>query len=754
MRGPFFLLACLCLLGWTPVRAEEDGIGDALDGLSGAKALELVRELAADEMKGRRTGFEGGALVENWLLGKFSEFGLHPADAGGTYLEPFTFGATEVKAPIALAIGEKPLRYGSDYVDLSYTGSGTIAGTAVFVGYGIHRPDLGWDDYADLDVRGKVVVAIRGAPSARASEFPVERAIGYKASTAADKGAVGFLLVEGEKASSGTIQDRYHRPDLPALWVSAATVDALLSQASGWLLAQKKTLDEGARTKSIEGSVPVKVQVNATYHPRAKGHNALGDIRGRDPDLNHEIILVGAHMDHLGVDAAGSVYNGADDNASGTAVLVHLADILTANRFRPKRRVIFCAFGAEEQGLVGSKALAARYPFQGEIVAVLNMDMVGQGEPAVSIAGVGAYPAMHERMRGYLPKDLLAKTTFRPGTGAYGDHWAFHERGIPSFFIGTKGKHPNYHTPADDTDNIDPACLEAAARTVGTLLVKLAMDPEPLAAPEGVLGYLAHEGPRFALAMLDTKTGTLLHRKEDLAAGATCVVPLVQGEDQDPATSWAQLEALEKEEGDVSWRLVRKAADLERARAEGHIGVLPLLTCPRSVGADLEQLRGYDRLGYRLLDPWAALGPKPGEAALTAMARVLKETRALVDCSGLPTSLWAPVRAALGTHPAYVTVSSARFEDPAWCAALAALGPHTLPIHLWDGKRTWGEVAALAPKLSRPVVFDVTEPLGTALGPWIETQPAGWDLPGSPQRTAIRRALGGGLVEWLARAER
>ena len=755
MRRPLVLLV---LVGWllAPVAlAEDDGVGDALDGLSGEKALELVKELAADEMKGRKTGYEGGALVENWILGKFSEFGLHPADAAGTYLEPFTFGSTNVTSPIALKVRDKTLTYGTDFIDLAYTGSGKVSGEAVFVGYGICRPDLGWDDYAGIDVKGKVVIAIRGAPKARAAQFAVERAIGYKSSTAADKGAVGFLLVEGEKASSGTIQDKYHRGKLPAVWVSTAVVDGIMAPQPGWYAKQKETLDTGTRTESLASKVTVALEVNATYNPRTKGHNALGRIKGRDPDLNHEIILVGAHMDHLGVDPAGNVYNGADDNASGTAVLVHLADVLTANRFRPKRHIIFCAFGAEEQGLLGAKALAERYPFQGEIVAVLNMDMVGQGKPAVRISGVGAYPAMHERLEGYLPDALRKTTTFGPATGSYGDHWPFHERGIPAFFVGTAGKHPNYHTPDDDVERIDPACLEAAARTIGTLVVKLANDPKPLADPEGVLGYLAREGPRFALAMLDTKTGDLLKRDADLDAGANILVPLVNGRAQDPLESWKQLEAIAaKEDGDVRYRLIRTVADVGRAWGEGRIGLLPLLACPPAAADDVTLLKRYNEAGYRLMDPWAAAGRKLDPAKVAAMGKILQETTALVDCSGLPPKAWADARKALGTHPAYVSFSGKRTKDAPWMAALPQLGAETLPIRLFDGDAPVRAQFEIAEGLPPMVLFDCTEPLRTGVQAWMAAQPEGWALPGSPQRKALRAALGGRLVDWLARAER
>jgi len=750
------LAAAVLAFCCAPSRAgEDDSVGDALDGLSGAKVLELVKELAADEMKGRKTAFEGGGLVENWMLGKFSEFGLHPADSGGTYLEPFTYPAANTVGPILCKVAGKALVYGRDYYDLIYSGAGKVKAEAVFCGYGICRPDLGWDDYAGIDVKGKVVVAIRGAPGARAAEFRAERYIGSKSSTAADKGAVGFLLVQGPDASSGTIQGRFHRGTLPSLWVSGKAADPLFAVKKKTLKELKATRDAGEPGMSFATGVQVEMEVHATFVPRAVGHNALGDIKGRDPDLNHEVILVGAHMDHLGVGPTGEVFNGADDNASGTAVLVHLADVLTANRFRPKRTIVFCGFGAEEQGLFGSRALAERYPFRGQVVAVLNMDMVGQGEPVVRISGVGAYPAMHERFQRYLPKDLQAKTEFGLRTGAGGDHWPFHERGVPAFFIATKGKHPNYHTPQDDVAHIKAECLEAAARTVGTLLVRLATDPKPLTDPLGVASYLVREGPRFALAELNAATGAVEYSKEALAAGATGLFVLVPGT-QDPAQSWKALEALERAEGDVAFRLVRRAADVGRAYQEGRVALLPCLHCPEASAGDPKHLTAYAKLGYRLMDPWSALGAAPALSDVQAVGEACRSLKVLVDLSSLTPAHWPAARKALGDRPAYLSYMDSQKKDAAWLSALASLGSETLPVRLWDEGVSWGAGMDLAEGLPPFVALEGPSPdgLNEAVAAWGTQQPAGWDLPGSPQRKAIRGALGGHLVEWLARAER
>src|SRR5262249_29719606 len=156
--------------------------------------------------------------------------------------------------------------------------------------------------------------------------------------------------------------------------------------------------------RSFLTGVDVAIEAHGKFLKGARGRNCLGGFHGRDPAVRSEVVLVGAHMDHIGVDPLGRVYNGADDNASGSAVLVALAERLEKNRWRPRRTVVFCAFAGEEQGLVGSRHLAVDVPFPGRVVAMLNVDAVGQGTPeggaaAINVGGGERYPALFARVK-------------------------------------------------------------------------------------------------------------------------------------------------------------------------------------------------------------------------------------------------------------------------------------------------------------------------------------------------------------------
>ena len=768
------LAVLVLLLAFLPhtVRAEDDPeafVKEHLDGLSGEAALELVKELADDKMKGRKTAFEGGALVENWMLGKMSEFGLHPADAAGTYLEPFTYGAANTIAPIALSVAGTKLAYGTDFFDLTYTGSGTVEAEAVFVGYGIERPDLGWDDYAGLDVKGKIVIAIRGAPSALATSFSEERFIGYKSSKAAEKGAAGFLLVQDEGASTGTIQDRFYRSSLPALWISGKVADTLFAGRKTTLAELKKSRDEGTPGKGFATGVKVRMEVNATYKPDAKGHNAMGAIKGRDPDLVHEIVLVGAHMDHLGVGPDGQVFNGADDNASGTAVLIHLADVLTANRLRPKRTIIFCAFGAEEQGLFGSRALAERYPFQGKVVAVLNMDMVGQGEPVVSVNGGGFFPRVQDLLASAIPESMAKQVAFGAHTGGGSDHWPFLERGVPAFAISTKGKHPNYHTPRDDVGAIKADCLAATANVVGRMLLKLAMHPEPLRDDQATLKFLAREGPRFAVGGWRAVEGKGRQPILDVGGGNLLVLDdaAVPTLDREAALHGALWPIVPTEDGAAEWAAMRDRAKgaeapLALARAPGEVlsawrtgrfALIPFGLCGPSKEGRVQQLQRHAGDGVVFVDPYAGLDDAARDPAfVTALADACKRLGLVPNLGTLSPASRALARKALGETPAIALLEPAHVRAQAG-EALDALGRETLIVV--NGPPT-GLLDHAVSENAPSVVFlhaSGAEVLSAVLT-WGEKQPAGWDLPGTPQRKAIRAVLGGNLLTWLAKAQR
>jgi aminopeptidase YwaD len=487
MRRVASLMSMLALASGSLGRARaEEAAEDPLKGLSGQAALEIAIALSADKMKGRKTGFEGGRLADDYVAQAMAEMGLDPKDPDGAYLDAFEFTATQVKAPIALAMDGKPLAYGTEYLEAAGTAAGKGEGELVFVGYGIVSKDL--DDYGPADVRGKVVVALDGTPDAlevggrpKSSTRPANASSSAKAASAHAKGAKALLLVQQEVLRSEFVGGPSPAA-LPVLCLSSGAAERLLT-ASGTSLDAERTKRAATPAGVLGGArlsppgpvppVPLKAkatfEVNVEVRAKAKGHNALGAIPGRDPDLRGEVVLVGANMDSLGLDAEGRVYNGADDNASGTAVLLHVAKTLIDSGWRPKRTVLFVAFGGGAAGDAGARHLAEGLPFEHDgVVCALAVERVGQAAGVLLFGGEGQSEETITR---------LVQYTQGP---AYGSHAPFGSKGVPAFLLTTPPVLANVGTVGDDADTLKPDGLGAAARSLGSLVVRLGEDPTPL----------------------------------------------------------------------------------------------------------------------------------------------------------------------------------------------------------------------------------------------------------------------------------
>ncbi|MHC4549729.1 MAG: M28 family peptidase [Planctomycetota bacterium] len=470
---------CLLLL-ILPAAADDPEI-------SGARALEVVKRLAADDFGGRKSGLASGRKAEDWMAEQCAAIGLAPWN-GASYFQEFKASVTEERGgPPRFAIqGVREGKYLDDYVSLLYSGEGEVEAQVVFAGYGIHAPDKGRDDYAGLDVKGRIVLAVRGKPEG--SRFQEERLIGYKSSTAADRGAVGFLLVEGDQAIPGTIQEKYHRANLPAAWLARAAADDLFKAAGKPdLAAQVKALQAGKPASFPLEGVRVRLEIRA----RLLKDRPVRNVLGLWPGKTDEYVVLGAHLDHVGMDAVGNVYNGADDNASGSAMLHEVARAIAARGRTFRRTLVFCWFAGEEQGLLGSRAFVEQPPVPLEKIAVMiNTDMVGQGKPVLAVGGSEIYP----RDAGFLHDfEFEGFTIRRFRAGGNSDHFPFVSRGVPAFFLHTQGPHPNYHRPADDWQHIRPELLATAGRFLRQVAELAAQSDAPHCRPLRFAEYVWHD---------------------------------------------------------------------------------------------------------------------------------------------------------------------------------------------------------------------------------------------------------------------
>ena len=438
-------------------------------------AVELkatVEALTGPAMDGRRSGTTGGDLAAERIAEWFKAAGLQPGGERGSFFQSFVVTtATRVAPGTALAIKGRMLDLGRDWAPHGGSLRETVNGDVVFVGYGVSAPGAGYDDWAGVDVRDRIVLALDGAPAhlagVRASRLD-------KLIAARRAGARALLLVADSLPTLGATAATVR---VVSATLTPAAADALLAPAGTTVARLAATIAERRAPASTPlAGARVEIRVALELADRS-AVNVIGILPGMDPALAGEALVFGAHYDHLGL-SNGAVYPGADDNASGTAVVVGLARAFAAAGPRP-RTLVFALFGAEEVGLVGSgryvKAPAVEIA---RTAAMLNFDMVGRlRDGKLTVGGVESGSTLRA-----VVKEAARATGVSPSLrdSPYGpsDHSQFYGAGTPVLFFHT-GAHPDYHKPTDTADKIDAAGMARIAALGAAIGERLAGDGRP-----------------------------------------------------------------------------------------------------------------------------------------------------------------------------------------------------------------------------------------------------------------------------------
>ena len=427
-----------------------------------------VRFLADDLLEGRGPGLRGADLAAKYIATEFALDGLKPAGDGGTYMQQVNFvGVKTVPADTTVSLvpktgGAMPLRLAEDYVvsNQQHTPVAEIDAPIVFVGYGVTAPEFGWDDYAGIDVKGKVVLLIVGDPPSDDPKFFGGKALTYygrwtyKYEQAARMGAIGALIIHRtDLASYGwdvvknswSGEKTYLRDDSKPLlqaagWVQLSVAGKLFAAAGKAPDADVEIAEAGRRGfKAYELPVRYKAHIASVVRP-FESPNVVAILPGAAP--GKQALLYSAHYDHLGFTpgmAGDNIYNGAVDNATGCGVLLELARAWTA--LKPAHDVVFAAVTAEEQGLLGSECLGQHPPVAaGELALNLNYDALQPvGEPReVEAAGVERtdfYPTFQATAKRF---NLAIVPDAHPEAGHFyrSDHFSMARVGVPAFSIG------------------------------------------------------------------------------------------------------------------------------------------------------------------------------------------------------------------------------------------------------------------------------------------------------------------------------
>lgn len=458
----------------------ETEVAAAAARITAASAFTTVEVLAAPGMAGRLSGTEGYRKAADHVIAELRKAGLRPPADLPDYRQAFTHGLAGVEAAsLALlpAEGEKEAKpYEAealkDFSPMVNGGAGEVTAEVVFVGYGFDAAAGGRDDYAGVDVKGKVVLVLRGEPEE--GDWKEHRSTAARTKAAARKGAAGLFLIDSPVTSTSVTISR----DLPEAMVSEAFADRLLAGRKLTVAELRKVLSKGGIASFATGS-RVRFAVKTRPWREVTTHNVVAVLPGSDPSVKGEYVVVGAHLDHIG--DWPRVNPGADDNASGAASLLEVARAAATLKARPRRTIAFVFFAAEELGLLGAEHFASHPPKGFEkCVAVLNMDMLGAGN-GLYVAGGENFPEIRAAMEG--ARDRLAPGfALRSGKirgEGRADHAPFFEKGIHAvslFAMG--GDHHGYHTPDDTVYFVTPKTMESGARTVFGAAIALA-DAKP-----------------------------------------------------------------------------------------------------------------------------------------------------------------------------------------------------------------------------------------------------------------------------------
>jgi aminopeptidase YwaD len=445
----------------------------AQNGQITAKELhEYVQFLASDSLKGRKPGTPEINVAANYILDHFRAAGLKPmAENGFQWFEIVTDVTLGEKNNVTFDGYEATVR--KDYIPLSFSSSAKVNAPVVFAGYGfdIDTDSLNWSDYKGIDVKGKWVMIFRADPELDNSDskFIPYSDVRSKVLTAKDKGVAGVLLVtpkgveKEDKLMSLVAENNEVTAGIPILNITRDFAGKILLKKGISIDSLDRAIIAAKAPNSFETGVTLDGTADVVQK-REKTANVIALLEGNDPALKNEYLVIGGHYDHLGFGGPGSgsrtpdtsaVHNGADDNASGTAMVMALAERLAGEKI--KRSIIFVAFSAEEIGLIGSKYFVDHPPVElKKIKAMFNFDMVGRFDKeknAISLSGTGTSVEADSLLKP-LESNLPFAVTHAPDGYGPSDHAAFYSSNIPVFYFNT-GVHTDYHTPVDDTEKLD-----------------------------------------------------------------------------------------------------------------------------------------------------------------------------------------------------------------------------------------------------------------------------------------------------------
>lgn len=513
------ILSLSTLLSATPDLPSKT----AIESITVADLKSDLYFLASDEMRGRNISSLFNQITSRYLSHRFESMGLRPF-SGESYFQYFSLVQGKLSEPNRMEIQHSPsplstvTTLGEQFFPSTLSANGRVSAPLVFVGYGITAHEHDYDDYGDLETKGKIVVIIDGEPGEKNSPSPFNGSISSehnrelnKILNAQSHGAVAAIFVSDptrrpsrnfsrrmrsvwpEHISRGRYNLKIwtNQIKIPVVHVSNQTAKTLLQGSSADLEQIKRRIDREAKPHSFPLPKVSTTLQTAITREETEVRNVMAYLPGSDPTLKNEVVIVSAHFDHVG-SSNGDIFNGADDDGSGTVGLLEIAEAYALNPQKPKRSLLFVGWNAEENGLLGSRYYV-EHPIVSlaRTVAVFQMDMIGRNEEipdpknprfrglprqkaeqntnSVNILGYSRSDDLRSLVaqnNQYVGLDLHFRYDNNPSNLLRrSDNWPFLVKGVPALFFHT-GLHPDYHRPTDTAEKINYQKMEKIVRLV------------------------------------------------------------------------------------------------------------------------------------------------------------------------------------------------------------------------------------------------------------------------------------------------
>jgi hypothetical protein len=449
---------------------------EAFHNISSNVLFDYVKELSSEKYDGRLSGSPGYEAAARWVAGQLKEAGLKPGVGDTSFFQWFPNAFTEVLNPGSVTIlpGKElsktnviKLHFPKDFYPGSNSASGHVKGDVVYAGFGISAPELYYDDYAGLDVKGKIILIESGVPYPKNDStlkkwepYSYHR---YKFLRARELGAVGLLYVDLIANPNTSWLENFVYAH-----ISREVAQELLRGTDKKFADLKDQIIKTMQPHSFPTKMKAEIHAFTRNHPDAKACNVVGIIEGSEPVLKKEAIIIGAHLDHVG--HPGALFPGALDNGSGCADILGAAVAMAKSKVKPKRSIVFVFFGGEECGLYGSKKSTEDPVWEKDkVLFMINLDMVGNGT-GFALQGGASYPEylkfFEDANKSWIHRSIQSSENRPSFSRPRTDSAVFQKEGYKTINIWTTGsvKPVYYHQPQDNTDALTPEIMEDAAK--------------------------------------------------------------------------------------------------------------------------------------------------------------------------------------------------------------------------------------------------------------------------------------------------